>query len=76
MQKTGQKLILQAACVNPANFQFRVTDAQSRIGGILFALANGKLCFLQQTVVFAAKNHLPHCFTGRGRNTLRSRAFL
>ena len=61
--------------ISRANLKVNGAFAQSRLGGILCALAHGKLCFLQQTIVFAAKNHLPHCFRAGGETQLRSRAF-
>ena len=72
MKESRQKLTLKInqanVKVNRTNIKVNGAFTQSRPSGILCALAHGKLCFLQQTIVFAAKNHLPRCFTAGGRN--------
>jgi hypothetical protein len=45
-------------------------DAQSRLSGILFALANGKLYFEELKIFSVPENHLPPCFaTGGGTHS-------
>ncbi|MDR0506839.1 MAG: hypothetical protein LBH32_08510 [Dysgonamonadaceae bacterium] len=56
MQKSGY---IFNPKVRQANSKVNRANAQSRHSGILFARANGKLCFAQLTSFCAAQNNLP-----------------
>ncbi|MDR0873121.1 MAG: hypothetical protein LBN27_06585 [Prevotellaceae bacterium] len=68
-KQTGTaKVSLANLKVNRANSKVNRAYSQFRDSGILFRQRNGKLCFLQQTIVLAAKNNLPPRI-GRGEET-------
>ena len=61
--------------VNKVYSKVNRANTQSRQSGILFAQANGKLCFVQQILDLQHKTTCPHALKAGGRNALRSRRF-
>jgi len=79
MQKCRQNFMSRVSRVyfpvNKVYTKVNRANAQSRQSGILFAQANGKLCFVQQILDLQHKTTCPHALKAGGRNALRSRAF-